>query len=472
MHPKTPFFNGLSRHLFGRRPVSALVQISRARAKADSLCLAGIQALFGAAIPDSLFVKRPRSRDRVFTTATTFYTFLSQVLDPGSCCVRAVARLGAMRGAAGLEIPSGGTGPYCEARVKLSVRTLVKIRDHLTARLCGSPEGGREVVFDGTGVSMPDTPTLQKKYPQPGSQKPGCGFPQLKLVGLFDMASGAWIAFSKCHRKRHEARLFRNLYRYLRKGDTVVTDRGFCSYFTFVELAAMGVELVMRNHQMRKSDFRRGIRLGHKDHLIQWDKPAKPRWMKQADYDAAPDVLVLPETASTMENRGFRSEKVILVTTYLGKEEKSSAELAEIYLRRWRVELFFDDIKTTMDMDVLRTKSPAMVCRELLMHMIAYNLLRLAVARSGGSPERTSFKGTLDRVQVWEPYIIGESSPRKRAHAVAEMLAAIAGGQVPNRPGRREPRVKKRRPKTYQLMTSPRARMRELPHRGKRRKAA
>jgi hypothetical protein len=468
----TPFFIGLSNQLFGRRPVTALEEIARMKSRADALCLDGLEDLFGASIPGHLLAKRPGSRDRVYTTATTFWTFLSQVLDPGSCCVKAVARLGALRATNGLDTPSGGTGSYCEARVKLPMRALVKLCNHLVSRLCGASRGPREVVFDGTGISMPDTPSLQKKYPQPGSQKPGCGFPQLKLVGLFDLASGAWIASAKCHRKRHEARLFRNLYRHLRTGDTVVTDRGFCSYFTFVELSAMGVELVMRNHQMRKSDFRRGVRLGHRDHLIQWDKPPKPGWMKQSDYDTAPDFLVLRETGTTMGGNGFRTEEVILVTTYLGAGEKSSSELADIYLRRWRVELFFDDIKTTMGMDVLRTKSPAMVCRELVMHMIAYNLLRLAVARSGGLADRTSFKGTVDRVQVWMPHIVSENNARKRAQAVRQMLEAIREGKVPERLGRREPRVKKRRGKTYQLMTYPREEMMELPHRGKRRKTA
>ncbi|CAN5295382.1 hypothetical protein BH23VER1_BH23VER1_20920 [soil metagenome] len=246
----------------------------------------------------------------------------------------------------------------------------------------------------------------QRKYPQPRSQKPGCGFPALKLVGLLDLASGAWIAFSKCHTRVHESRLFRLLYRHLRAGDTVVTDRGFCAYWTMAELMAKGVDVVMRNHQMRRSDFRTGVRLGRRDHLIVWEKPQRPRWMDGATYAAMPDQIVLRETASKMGRDGFPTTDVILASTFLPVEEKSAQELGEIYLRRWRVELFFDDIKTTMAMGVLRTKSPSMVCRELLMHMIAYNLLRLAVAGSSGDPERTSFKGAADRVHVWAPQIM------------------------------------------------------------------
>jgi len=447
---QTPFFKGLNALLFGRRPVSALARIARMRSRADSLCIEGLESLFGAAIPARLLTKRPGARDRVYTTTTTFWTFLSQVTDPESCCIKAVARLAALRATSGLKAPACGTGPYCEARAKLPVRMLLDICAHLVSRLCATSRGPREVVFDGTGIGLQDTPYLQKKYPQHSGQKPGCGFPHLKLVGLFDLASGAWIATAKCHSRRHEARLFRNLYRHLQPGDTVVTDRGFCSYFTFVELSAKGVELVMRNHQMRKTDFRRGRRLGHRDHLIEWKKPAKPGWMKQSEYDAAPDSLVLRETGTTAGGKGFRTEEVILVTTYLGTDEKNSGELADIYLRRWKVELFFDDIKTTMGMDILRTKSPAMVCRELLMHMIAYNLLRLAIQRSGGTAGRTSFKGTVDRVQVWAPHIVGETNPRKRTLAAKAMLDAIREGK----------------------MTRPREEMVESQHRARHRKTA
>ncbi len=270
----------------------------------------------------------------------------------------------------------------------------------------------------------------------------------------------------------HESRLYRLLYRHLRRGDTVVTDRGFCSYWTIAELMAMDINVVMRNHQMRESDFRTGVRLGRRDHLNIWEKPQRPRWMDAATYASMPGQIVLRETAGRAARPGFRTEAVILVSTFLLVEEKSAGDLGEIYLDRRRLELFFDDIKTTMGMDVLRTESPAMACRELLMHVIAYNLLRLAVARSEGDARRTSFKGAAARVHVWAPHITATKGAAKSRASVRDMLVAIRYGKVPDRPGRREPRVVKRRPKTYQLMTRPRHEMTELSHRGRRPKAA
>ena len=291
-------------------------------------------------------------------------------------------------------------------------------------------------------------------------------------MGLFCLESGAWIACAKSRFKVHESRLFRRLFHYLRPGDTIVTDRGFCSYWIIAELCARGVDVVMRIHQMRKIDFRSGERFGECDHLIVWKKPQRPRWMSKNLYATMPKELTLRETRLKAQRKGFRTQKIVLVSTFLDADEKSREDLGKLFLDRWRVELYFDDIKTTMGMDVLRSKSPELICRELLMHMIAYNLIRALAQRSGVDPNRASFKGIVDRVNVWSWVIWAAPTRGKAAKVVVALFETIAEDLVAKRPGRREPRVVKRRPKPHQYLTKPRKEMIEIPHRSKYRKAA
>jgi hypothetical protein len=471
------FFPGFNRRLFGRPPVSELDKIARQRGAIDRLCLAQLCELFGAFLPAHLLEfrkeKGANSRRRVFTPAVTMWRFLGQVLDPGSSCRKAVANLQALFAGRGMKMPSGESTAYCQARSRLPVRMLRRVLEHVTDMLSASgSKSGRTLVVDGTAVTMPDTPENQRKYPQHGPQKPGCGFPIMKIVGLFCLESGAWIACAKSHFKVHESRLFRRLFHYLRRGDTIVTDRGFCSFWAIADLGARGVDIVMRNHQRRKSDFRTGVRLGKDEHLVTWEKPQRAKWMSKKLYAAMPEQLVLRETRLKAERKGFRTQTIIVVSSFLDTEQKSREELAKLFLYRWRVELYFDDIKTTMGMDVLRTKSPELICRELLMHMIAYNLIRALALRSGIDPNRASFKGIVDRVNVWS-WVLWAAPTRKKASSLAVALfETIADDPVTERPGRREPRAVKRRPKPHQYLTKHRKEMIEIPHRSKYRKAA
>jgi len=303
----------------------------------------------------------------------------------------------------------------------------------------------------------------------------------MKLVGLFCLDSGAWIATAKSHFRVHESRLFARLIRRLRRGDTLVTDRGFCSYWAAAELGARGVDFVMRNHQQRKVNFRKGQRLGKGDHCIRWHKPCqRAAWMSQKRFDALPDQLVVRETRlPALRRKGFRTTTITVVSSFLLAGEKSVEELADYFMRRWKVELYFDDIKTSQAMGVLRTKSPELVCRELLMHMIAYNLIRAVASAStagaldpAAARERVSYKGTADRLATWSWMIWAAPTANKAREMVRHLHATVAGDLVTKRPGRREPRVKKRRPKNYQLMTKPRHEMMEIQHRNIYRKPA
>lgn len=491
MANKNPFFPGFHRVLFGRPPVSERDKMGREHGRVERLCLDQLGALFGTFLPVSLLAFKSlsgdNSRRRIYTPTVTFWGFLSQVLVPGSSCRKAVSKIQTLFAIRGMPLPSSGTKAYCDARRRLPVRLLHRVVTHISERLCagvaGDPEqGGRTLVVDGSCFSMPDTPENQAKYPQ-HRQKPGCGFPIMKVVGLFCLESGAWIATAKSHFRVHESRLFARLIGRLRRGDTLVTDRGFCSYWAVSALMSRGVDFVMRNNQMRKVDFRKGKRLGKRDHLITWHKPRhRASWMSKADYDAMPEQITLRETRlPAPEKKGFRTDTITVVSSFTTVKEKSVEELAEYFARRWRVELYFDDTKTSGAMDVLRTKSPELICRELLMHMIAYNLVRAAAMAGGATAkakgsqaalDRVSYKGTADRIATWSTVIWSTPNRRKAAEMVAHMHETIGEDLVPERPGRREPRVVKRRPKNYQLMTKPRGEMMEIQHRNVYRKPA
>ena len=468
MPSKTPFFTGMNRTLFGRPPVSQLVRMERAKREADKVSFTQLRLLFGGFIPDFLLdlksVSGTNSRRRTFTPAVTFWAFLGQVLDPDAPCRKALARVQALLASQGIAVPSSDTRAYCKARLRLPVCWLVRINDFIAGRLAGG--AARTVLVDGTTVAMQDTPGNQRRFPQSRSQKPGCGFPLMKLVGLFDLHSGAWIAVARGNKHDSESTLVRRLFRHLRRGDTLVADRGFCSYEMICELSERGVDVILRAHQSQRADFRTGMRLGKGDHLILRRRPKGRRF---ADL---PKEQVLRETRARQNRPGFRTREVLLVTTILCEEEMSAEQLGALYMHRWRIELFIDDIKTTMHMEMLRTKSPAMACRELLMHMIAYNLVRALVSRSGAAPSRASYKGTLDRIDAWGDLVWAAPSANQTRALVENLLETIASDAVPERLGRQEPRVKKRRPKPYQLMTKPRKEMMEIAHRSTYKKPA
>ena len=486
MARNSSFFPGWNRLLFGRPPISSIEKCSRQRNELDQLCLAQLTALFGSFLPARLLDFKTssglNSRRRVYTPMVTFWAFLGQVLAPGSSCRKAVSNVQVLFVARQLDPPSCDTKSYCSARRRLPVRLLLQVHAYVIGRLQAGVQGTgpRTLVVDGSTASMPDTPENQKKYPQ-HTQKPGCGFPIMKLVGLFCLESGAWIATAKCHMKIHETRLFQRLFRHLREGDTLLADRAYCSYWNIAKLSAKGVDFVMRNHQKRIVDFRRGKRLGKRDHCIEWSKPKqRPSGMSKEEYDAYPDYLVVRETQlKAPQRKGYRTGAIVIVSSFITPEEKTIDELGDYFLRRWKIELYFGDIKTSQAMDVFRTKSPDLICRELLMHMIAYNLTRAVAQQSTASSvtptidcERVSFKGTADRIAAWSWSIWAAPSVKKARELGDQLRATIAEDLVPERPGRREPRAKKRRPKPYQLLNRPRHEMNEIPHRNNYRASA
>lgn len=422
-------------------------------------------------------------RKRLYSPERTFWLFLSQVLSADGSCRETVRKFIAWCALLGHTSPSPRTGAYCRARGRLPLEAIQDLHAATARRLARDvvPEQswcGRTVkVVDGSSVSMPDTPENQERYPQPAAQKPGCGFPVMRVVALFSLSSGLLLDMAKDALSVHERTLFRRLWDGLEAGDVVLADTGFCSYADLYYLGLRGVDSVMRNHQRRKKGLTEVRRLGKGDRLVHWRKNgACPRWLSKEEWRAVPDNLAVREITVTVDLPGFRSTKIVIATTLLDHRAYPKTAIIDLYRQRWAVELYLRDIKIPLGMDILRCDTPDMVEKELWMHAIAYNLVRAlmnqAAHRHATPVDRISFKGTVATVRQWAPLMAAAGVAAEQYEQLFDaMLHCIARDPVPYRPDRVEPRALKRRPKNYQRMTKPRRLFKETPHRGKKRAA-
>jgi hypothetical protein len=438
-----------------------------------------IEKLFASFLPPGVLSQADEganSRERIFSVARTFWGFLWQVLNPGSPCREVVRQIQALFTLHGGRAVDSRTGAYCQARKRLSLDTLAQVRRATTAHAETHGQrwwhGLRPKVLDGTSVSAPDTKANQQAYPQPGGQKPGCGFPVLKLVGVFSLATGVLLDYARGNKHQHELTLLQELLEQFQPGDVAVADRGFNCFALVAQLLLRGVASVMRLHQARSADLRRGRRLGKQDRLMIWRKPElRPWYVPAVVWCRLPDELPVRVLRFTLRVKGFRPKAVTLVTTLVDAQKYPAEAIARLYARRWQIELWFRDLKTTMGMEVLRCKKPALLHKELEMHFIAYNLIRCLqgeASRQHEVPqERLSFKGSVDAVRQFSGALAQAGSKKKRNALRARLLEVIAQDEVPDRPGRREPRAVKRRPKPCAWLTAPRHQFKETLHRSK-----
>jgi Transposase DDE domain len=415
-------------------------------------------------------------RDRDYPPLVTLAMFLSQCSAADQSLKQAVARLIAHRVAEDAPACSSNTGAYSRARQRLPEKALAELTRHTGKQLMSQAPTdwswhGRAVkVVDGSTASMPDTEANQKEYPQPSSQKPGLGFPMVRFVVIFALAVGAVLdaAFCPYQGKEHsELALFRRLHDGLSAGDVVLADRFFCSFFDIAELQRRSVDVVMRQHQKRKTDFRRGVPLGKYDHLVIWRKPRRPKWMDEETYQQYPDEMVMRELRVHVRggHRKVRSRTITIATTLCDREEYRKADLGELYRLRWQAELNLRSLKTVMQMDVLRCKTPEMIRKEMWGHFLAYNLIRKVMCQAAEQfalkPWTISFKGALQTLNAFAlPLLI--CARNRLPDVIEEMLLAIARHGVGTRPNRLEPRRVKRRPKPHKLLSTPRAKARKL----------
>lgn len=470
---QTPFFPALRARLaaLGRRTAHQLRQGT----------LAQFQQHLGHCLPPGLLAcaeEGPNSRARDFPLRLTVECFIWQLLNPATSCREVVRHVQTLCRLAGRCPVAEGDSAYVQARQRVP-------REHLEKALRATAQAaqsrasqpkdlqGRSVkAVDGSTTQMADTPANQKRFPQPKMQKPGCGFPVVKFVVFFCLASGAILEVFMDNLHNHELRLFRGLWDALKKGDILLGDRGFGEFSTLAGLPARGVDVVARLHQKRKVDFRKAKRLGPGEGRFIWTKGYQQSSILNAqEWKALPKQITVRIIRFTATIRGFRNRKITLVTTLLEPKLYPAEEIIAAYARRWRLELCLRDLKTTLGMEVLRCKTPDMVEKELLAYLIAHNLVRCIMAEAAGryevALERVSFKGTIDAVRQYSAAIAQARNQKMRRQLWEDLLLNLARDLVPLRPNRQEPRALKRRPKQFPLLNKPRRQFKEVPHRNR-----
>jgi hypothetical protein len=404
-------------------------------------------------------------RERIYPPLDTLRLFVGQTLSADRACQDVVGRRLSERIAQGQSSNALNTGSYCDARSRLPTALPTTLGVTLGERLeSAAPSHWRwhnrpVKLFDGTTVSMPDTPDNQAAYPQSREQKPGLGFPVARIGALIGLASGAVLRYriAACEGKgTGEQSLLRNLLVHLDAGDVLLADALLATWWIIEEASRRGVDVVMAQHGRRITDFTRGDKLGKQDHVVQWPRPLKPKTMCAEAYARYPEFITMRE---------FEVDGRMMVTTLLDPGFASPRALDALYKMRWNIEVDFRTIKSTLQMDVLRCKSQPMVEKEIAVCLLAYNLVRWAMAkaalRADVLPRALSFIGVKRLLSTFADQL--RRTPGDQINTLIEVvLASIATLQLPYRPDRIEPRAKKRRPKNLPLLTVPRDVAREL----------
>ena len=484
MQNTTPLFPGFHLQTLRRKPRSAQQKWADEVIRLKQKTFTQLGECFGKYIPNQYLVPSEsgiQSRRRFFSKENTFWAFFSQVVDADGGCKEVVRILQAFAAMKSRALPSSSTAAYCQARKNLDISSLQAIFNHTANRLGSNTDtsrlnGRRVVVVDGTGVSMPDTAENQELWPQQSHQKEGCGFPQASICTCFCLQTGTLLSYEIGNKKSHELPMLRKQWSTFNSGDIFLGDKGFCSYYDMFSFKNRKVDSVVTLARRKPVTAAESSKiLGDNDLLIHWKKPTRnsnSSYSKE-DWEGLPETLPLRQIKVTVDQPGFRVASFYIVTTLLDPEKYPACEIAELYYQRWDVELNFADIKTTLGTDILRCKTPQMVRKEILMHFIVYNCIRNlmvdAVIGKEAKPSRISFKGCIQAVRQWEPSLnqarLGKS---EIIRLISLLYESIIGYIVPARPGRKEPRVVKRRPKPYQSLTKPRHEMKEIKHRGKK----
>lgn len=443
-----------------RNPIAYAQQqriVSRVR---DSDACALFNVLTGPELLQEVDALLPRHRERLFPPTETLSIFVAQALSADGSCQNAVNEAAVKRMAAGLRPCSTHTGAYCRARQRLPlqmVSALARSAGQALAARMPEPwqwQGRRVRLVDGTTVLMPDTAANQALYPQSRSQQPGLGFPVCRMVAILCLGTGAVLdaAIGPYQGKGgDEQTLLRSMLDSLRSGEVLLGDACYATYFLLCSLRARGIDAVFEQHgaRGRSTDFRRGQRLGQRDHLMVWHKPLiKPEWMSSAEYTQAPDTLTVRE---------LRTGGKTLITTLLCPKQASTCALKSLYRNRWHVELDLRNIKTTLGMEMLSCQTPAMNRKEIWVYLLGYNLIRLMMAQAALLadllPRQLSFKHALQLCIAWDQHARGANGQ----DLLEAPFMLIAQQRVADRPGRIEPRAVKRRPKNHPLLTQPRS---------------
>jgi hypothetical protein len=416
-----------------------------------------------------------RWRRRELGPVETIHLFILQILNFNT----------AMTGLRHLSKTAVQAPAYCRARMRLPLEVLQTLLVESSRAMCKSQQaagtlwcGRRVLLVDGSSTIAPDTPDSQKAFGQPKAQKPGCGFPVPKILGLFDAFSGMIVHVLGLPLYTHDLSKMWLLHPLLGVGDLLVGDRAFCSFVHLAMLWLRGIDGLFRMHQKQIVDFRphrkhrrnygkskkskrrnkgkRPVprsrfvrRLGKWDQLVDWFKPQiKPKWMSAQQFALLPDTLRVRELRFVIPRRGQRTLCVTIASTLLNPLLYPKEKIAELYGVRWQIETHFGELKTTLKMRKLKSKTAEGVLKELTVYALVYNLVHLvmlqAAQRQGVPPDRISFIDAVRWMISAEP---GEPLP--------DLLVN------PHRPDRHEPRVVKDVQDTYTKMCRPRNELRK-----------
>lgn len=476
----TPFFSAGRPQLAPRGARTA-----QAFPKVRSSTLCQLENCFHSWLPEDLFPKaaeKTHSRDRQYTRGRTFWCWLWQSLNPDASCREVVRPLQALFRLEGGPQLSEEDGAYCRARGRLPLDPFPKAlaasaqsADQLAPAL-RLLRGRSLQVVDGSAVTLSsDTPKHRKAYPALQGRSNPPSFPMLRIVVLFSLVSGALLALAQGSLAVSELSLLSLLFSQLAKGDILLGDRGLgCYPVIALRQHTLGVDFIGRTTR-RIDGRRRGQRLGHNDWLIQWKKggTASPG-MSLSQWLALPPTLTLRALTGSLYQKGYRVRQVTVITTLLDPQRYPAQEILYAYLRRWRLEMGLDDLKTTLPMESLRSRSPEMAQKELYTRLLAHNLVRCTMAQVAAehtvSLDRISFQGSLDAVRHFSHAMAQARSKKKRETLWAELLRTLASDLVPERPGRREPRAVKPKKNRYPRWRGPRHQFRDHLKRHARRK--
>ncbi len=408
----------------------------------------------------------------VYTPPLVLWGWLSQGVHKEKACLAAALRIGVLLFALARGPCDTSSGTYCRARGKLPSRLLrdlaVQVGRKLERQVPASWLwcGRHAHLVDGLVVDAPDTPENQRRWPQPPTQKPGLGFPALRLVVVVslltacvqDLAQGPYEG-----KETGETALFRRLLTRMVPGDVVVFDRHYCSYFMVALMLRHGLDVVVRLHQRRASDFRRGRRLGPHDHVVVWQRPQRPEWLTAQEYATIPETLTVREILVTVRQPGFRPDTLVVVTTLTDADDYPKEAISDLYRQRWQVELDIRALKVGLQMEHLRCKTPFMVEKEIWANVLSYNLVRKVGAQAallhGRQPRQISFTATKQALEAsWQALSV--AAAEQQLELGRQLLRELSKQRVGDRPDRCEPRAVKRRPKNQKLLTKPRGQAR------------
>lgn len=403
-------------------------------------------------------------RDRVYTPWTTLWLFLNQVISRSSC-QRAVSRFIAYRAAHGQSPCSPKTTAYCGGRQRLPIEFYQFLMEESGRRTAAKALEswkfhGREVKpVDGTTVSMPETEDNVEAYPLQDKSRAGISFPLARLLVVFSLSVGTVLKVARAPYRGKgtgEYSLLREVLSVFNQGDIALGDCGFCSFSHLAELHQRGVDSVVKLEGTRLGNFILVKRLGKNDAHYRWTKPkSQPETFSSEEFKSLPAELLVRIITVYVRQRGFRTQRFDIVTTLTDHQEYPAEELALLYRRRWWAELYLRDIKSTLEMDHLSCKTPEMVEKEIYVHLLAYNMIRIQMAEAAQladlPPYKISFKSTLETI------IEFQSCQQPTTNTMqATMYATIAFHQVGKQPNRNQPRAVKRREK-HELLTKPRS---------------